>query len=75
MVAYPNINFLLFDSNAVKVVPSKIKKTIFILIAADIIRLKYLDKDVHLQLAMLKLADSTNVAMNDEYVWDTIRHK
>jgi hypothetical protein len=37
----------------VKVVPSKIKKTIFILIAADIIRLKYLDKDVHLQLAML----------------------
>ena len=58
-----------------KVVPSKIKKTIFILIAADIIRLKYLDKDVHLQLAMLKLADSTNVAMNDEYVWDTICHK
>jgi len=49
----------------VKVVPSKIKKTIFILIAADIITLKYLDKEVHLQLAISKVPDSTNVAMND----------
>ena len=75
MVAYPNINSLLFDSNAARVVPSKIKDTNFILIAADIIGLKYMNKEVHLQLAMSKLANSTDVAMNDEYVWDTIRQK
>jgi superfamily II DNA helicase RecQ len=48
MVVYPHINRLLFHSAAVKVVPLKIKKTIFILIAADIITLKYLDNEVHL---------------------------
>jgi hypothetical protein len=73
MVLYPNINQLLFHSAAVKVVPLKIKKTIFVLIAAGIITLKYLDNEVHLRLAISN--DSTHVALNEEHVWNTIRQK
>jgi superfamily II DNA helicase RecQ len=77
IVDYPTANRLLFNSRSVKVEPIKVKKMLFLLIAAEIIELVLVNGEIQLSLARSQspYGNQTNLAMNENAHWNIISSK